>query len=722
VLTSLRHPQDQQSDNAFIADTLGRLWLAGVPVNWRGVYGDERRQRLTLPTYPFERQRYWVGAAPAKPNGTKAPERQEGSAKKSDIADWFYVPSWTQSPLTAPAANVSERKLLWLLFADAEGLGDALAQRLMEAGHDVVVARVGEHFTNPDARTYLVNPRLAEDYRTLLKHLGADNRLPDRIVHMWSVSPAEGVTFNAESFDQAQAKGFFSLLFLAQALAEYSKPLHLTVITSGVHDVTGSEVLQAEKATILGACKVIPQELPHVIVRSFDLAAPLPSDISLIDFLARELSAETNDLTVAYRGNTRWVQRFEAIRLEEATEETSRLREGGVYLITGGLGRIGLTLAEHLARTVHAKLVLVGRTELPGRDQWTAWLKRHGEQNQVSRVIRRVQAIEKLGAEVLIARADAADAAAMQGVVRQALNRWGDIHGVIHAAGNIALSTRVIQQTDAHTAQQHFQPKAHALYVLDSVLDTSTLDFCLLFSSLSAVLGGLGFIAYSAANQFMDAYARQANREQPGKWISVNWDGWWFQANAERGSGFGAELAQQAILPEEGVKAFRRALSVAPQVVVSTSDLQARLRQWVQLETLRAKEPATGKAASNLHPRPSLATSFVAPSSEVEQTIADMWEALLGIAQIGIHDNFFELGGNSLLAIQLLSRLREALHVDLSVQELFAAPTIAELAGSIQQRLQPIEDNLERIDEMLQFVEQLSDEELKALLEDREEP
>ena len=79
-----------------------------------------------------------------------------------------------------------------------------------------------------------------------------------------------------------------------------------------------------------------------------------------------------------------------------------RLRKGGVYLITGGLGRIGLVLAEYLARTVRAKLILMGRSAFPGRDEWEQWLATHGEEDRVSRRIRKVQAIEELGAEVLI--------------------------------------------------------------------------------------------------------------------------------------------------------------------------------------------------------------------------------------------------------------------------------------------------------------------------------
>ena len=128
-----------------------------------------------------------------------------------------------------------------------------------------------------------------------------------------------------------------------------------------------------------------------------------------------------------------------------------RLREGGVYLITGGLGRIGLVLAEYLARTVRAKLILIGRSAFPGRDKWEQWLATHGEDDRVSRRIRKVQAIEELGAEVLIISADVANEEQMQAVITQAYERFGTIHGVIHSAGIVGeQSKRTIPETDDH--------------------------------------------------------------------------------------------------------------------------------------------------------------------------------------------------------------------------------------------------------------------------------
>jgi acyl carrier protein len=256
---------------------------------------------------------------------------------------------------------------------------------------------------------------------------------------------------------------------------------------------------------------------------------------------------------------------------------------------------------------------------------------------------------------------------------------------------------------------------------LEKVLHGKELDFYLMFSSLSSILGGLGFVAYSAANLFMDAFAHKYNQTKFIPWISVNWDGWQFREGKERNTAVGATLAELAILPKEGMRAFQRVLSMAPQVVVSTSDLQPRIDQWIKLESLRdTKHSPLGDPVA-LHARPNLHNIYVAPRSEVEQIVADAWAALLGIEQVGIHDNFFELGGHSLLAIQLISRLRDTFHVDLSVHSLFDAPTVAELAESIEKSGRAVQDDVEKIDRMLKLVEQFSEDEIRALLTEQED-
>src|SRR5262249_16887492 len=153
--------------------------------------------------------------------------------------------------------------------------------------------------------------------------------------------------------------------------------------------------------------------------------------------LLAELATDSRDTVVAYRESQRWVQFFEAVGLTESTAGIPLLREGGVYLITGGLGNVGLALAEELAHSVRAKIVLIGRSGLPPRGEWSNWVLNHGDSDPMCRRIRRVQAIEDLGSEVLVFGADVSDEGALTSVLDRSNALFGDIHGVIHAAGTI---------------------------------------------------------------------------------------------------------------------------------------------------------------------------------------------------------------------------------------------------------------------------------------------
>jgi len=438
----------------------------------------------------------------------------------------------------------------------------------------------------------------------------------------------------------------------------------------------------------------------------------------LIEHILDELQAAPTDMMAAYRGDYRWVQAHEPVRLAKAPGRPQQLRDKGTYLISGGLGRIGLAFAEYLARAVQARLVLVGRSALPRREGWADWLATRGEEDAASRAIRKVQELERLGAEVLVAQGDVADREQMRQVLTTARQRFGTLHGVIHAAGIVGLqSFHLAREVGQAQADEQFRPKARGLLVLHELLAGEELDFAVLLSSLAGVLGGPGVTAYGAANLFLDAFARAHGRASSIPWMSINWDGW-HKERAASGLVGGADLTELVLSVEEGVEAFGRLLATSglTQVAVSTGDLPARLERWVKPKPagrLAASQPHD-KAAT--HARPELATPFAAPRDDLERTVVQIWQELFGIDRVGVHDNFFDLGGTSLTAIQLMSRLRSVYEVVPSLQTvLFQTPTVAGLAQAIAQtRLEQVEAGV--LDEVLKEVEGLPPQEVEEAL------
>ncbi len=719
LIQSMRQPRESRSDLALLLDALGRLWLAGVPIDWSGFYANETRQRLSLPSYPFERERYWIEAPDANRD---APVNRVRPGKRPDLSDWFYVPSWQR--VLSPDGDAMNPQSLWLVFLDDCGLGARVSERLEREGKSVITVSAALSFARTGECSYTIGPRIRADYDKLIESLLERGSCPDRILHLWGVTPTDeaGVTPISCSLDL----GFYSLLFLAQALSKHNveDSIRIVSVSSGVQDVTGDETSCPQKVMTLGPCKVIPQEFPNLACRSVDLVVPESGDWEerRVEQVIDECDSDSGETVIAYRGSYRWVQSFEPVRLKEQSHLTSRLRKFGVYLITGGLGRIGLELATYLAERVQAKLILVGRSELPSKPEWEDWLATHDEADEVSHKIRRLTRIEKLGGEVMLAHADVADLESMDDVVGRARGRFGSIHGVIHAAACIRESSqRFIQEALEADCEEQFRPKVHGLIVLEKLFRGAPLDFFGLFSSLASVLGGFKFAAYSAANLFLDAFAQQQSHGSPVPWVSISWDGWQLGLDERGGSDVGVDLADAAITSEEGIEAFTRILSGtdAAHVLVSTSDLQGRLDKWVKLESLRDPGPAVQADGRVEHSRPELSNAYEAPRTELERAIARTWCELLGIDRVGIYDNFFELGGHSLVGTQVISWLRQEFRVELSLRRLLDAPTVADMGVAIVQ-LQAQQADHDTLVELLSELEGLSDEVVEASLGDRD--
>ena len=534
----------------------------------------------------------------------------------------------------------------------------------------------------------------------LLGDLGRSGRLPRNLVHLWGVTGQ--APSGEDSFPDEQERGFYSLISLLRALAaeDITDPVQLGVVSDGLQEVTGQEVLHPHKATLLAPCKVAPQETPNLTCLSIDLEIFPKTDwrsAPLVDQLLADLGAPAADRVVAYRGGDRWVEVFEPVASLDDGGRT-RLRPGGVYLITGGLGRVGLDIAAYLAETVHARLVLVDRTGLPAREDWDAWLTAEGSSAEVrsrdktglpevekdraavAARIRRVRQLEDLGAEVLIAAADVSDPAGMEQVIAETCRRFGALDGVIHAAG--VIEPALIKDTERDACERQFLAKVQGTLVLDQVLQGRACGFRLLVSSLSTVLGGLGYAAYAAANLSLDALARSRNRTTPGAWMSVDFEAW--QAPAMR-AGLGATLAEFAMTQQEVKQVLDRLFSMPAEtrVVISSGDLQARLAIWSRPAARSvAERPDTGAADQ---PRPKPAADAQTPAGdELTRTITEVWRSLLGVERVGLHDNFFDSGGNSLIGVQVIARLSKELNTQIPVTSLFEAPTVAALAKHLR--------------------------------------
>ncbi len=692
-----------------LLNSLAQMYLKGVEIDFKNFDAGYNRRRVVLPTYPFQRQQFKIehGKASASP----APKKLR---KLENIEDWFYAPSWKSLP-QLPGAGLDARRETWLIFADEGGAGERLASKLAASDDKVISIKAGENFKREDW-SYTINVKESTDYDIVLNELAVRGLAPTRVVHFWSLN-------ETTEFETMQNQGLYGLVFLAQSLKRQniSTKITIDVITQKIFDIAGSEeTFDANASTILAACKTLPQEFSNLRCRHIDLAEKPKTELA-DERLWQELSAEIDETTVALRGRRRWGQRFEKVKFDEVSEKLesapsrsfpcrresleqstaldsrlsgndvelvfgddsggSRLRDGGVYLIIGGLGNLGLSIAHTLAGKAQAKLALLGRARFPEKSQWREYTKKHGKKDPVSKKIRVLHGLEQIGAEVLTLSADVANAEEMRGVFEKVEKTFGEINGVVHAAGQVGGGTFLpVQELNVDTFREQFQAKATGLEVLHELCAAKNPDFVLLTSSLSTILGGLGFTAYAAANQFMNAFAQQANLSSKFPWITVDWDNWIFEESEKSASG----ASNFSMSPEEGAKTldFVFSKNAPTQMAVSTGDLEMRIDQWVRMK--RADEAASSPSDKTLHQRPALSTEFVAPRDEFERAFAEILQDLLGIQEIGVNDNFFELGGTSMLGVEMFAKIEDKYGKRFSPALLFESPTIAQLAEALR--------------------------------------
>ncbi|HEX6199710.1 MAG TPA: type I polyketide synthase, partial [Thermoanaerobaculia bacterium] len=514
VVSSLRHPKEERDDQATLLEALGRVWLAGGAVDWAAFQAGEDRRRVPLPTYPFERQRYWVDPLPEAEAGRKRLAR----GRRSDPAEWFHAPVWRRAPLPLSSPSLPEAAGSALVVGDRGPLAEALVRRLEAAGRAVAVAGLDE----------------VEGFGPLLDALPEP---PGLVLHLGAVTGGRELPD-----EELLARSYHSFVTLAAAVGERcgGGTAILAAVSDGLHEVTGGETVEPLKATLLGACGTIPREYPGLACRSLDVEPAADRDPEVADRLARavlrELAAapagEAGGFAppVALRGRHRWVRSVEPLPLGPVAPGALPLAAGtaapsaavGAYLVTGGLGGIGLELAGCLAREAAARetgigLVLVGRSPFPPPEDWDAWLAAHeangGRADEVAGKIARLRELEALGARVLTVAADVASEDDLRAVARAAEERWGPelgrVRGIVHAAG--VPGGALLSGRRREDAERVLAPKVRGALALERVFGGSArrsgLDFFVLCSSVTGLLPEMGQADYAAANCFLDAFA-----------------------------------------------------------------------------------------------------------------------------------------------------------------------------------------------------------------------
>jgi surfactin synthase thioesterase subunit/acyl carrier protein/nucleoside-diphosphate-sugar epimerase len=566
-----------------------------------------------------------------------------------------------------------------------------LVTRLRQRQAEVISVMYGERghgLKRIDRQTVVIDPADREAHVRLFAALAENHELPAHVCHLGRLG-ASPVPAGRTVTEAVMEAGFFPLLNLLTSARPQGKRMLVCLVGEGMVDLEGrGESVRPESSALIAATLVAPRENAAMRCRVIDLP-PLRqgthAEAVMIDALIDETGGAYEDPVVALRGRSRWTRSVRSCTIPQidASGTAPWVKVGGVYLLTGGLGHVGRRLAEHLATAARACLILTGRQSLPPRDKWQDWLAAHPEDSIQSVRIRSVQRMEAAGATVEYHALDAADRIEMRELARMVRQRYGELSGVFHLAGQIeSQAFCLLEEATEPKLERSLHGKAGALPVLEELMAAGDIGFCVVFSSLAAWFGGLGNILYATACQYADAFVQSRNAIGPGRWLTLNWDLW----NTPRSEGqFHMATLRGLFHDGEGMEvdkalaALESALQSAgpAQILVSTGSLAEREEQFRR--SFRSMQCQTAVRA-----RSQFRSPFVAPRTEIEVRVADIWKDALGWDAVGIHDSFFELGGDSLVAVRCVQRLRETFQIEVPLRQLIECPTVAGVTKTIE--------------------------------------
>ncbi|MFC4015626.1 SDR family NAD(P)-dependent oxidoreductase [Nonomuraea purpurea] len=454
------------------------LWAEGHELDWPVVRQREPVHRTAVPGYPYRRARHW-------PEARSEPPAHEPSA--------LTVPTWVERP--CPPAPAGDGTALVLLPHDTD-ISLLSVAALRRAGHQVAIVRPGPGFAEA-GEEFRMRPGHDGDLDRVLSALAARGAEPGLLVHALALAPWEPPS--TATVDDQLVETYHSLTSMAQRAVRRPVPPRLLVLAGRSADVTGGEPLDPAKATLHGAVRTLSLEAPELGPRLIDVAHPASAD-ELADAITG-----SPEPVIAVRGSRTWVRTERAYRPRPGGWA---VRRDGVYVLTGGLGGLGLVVARGLARTgARPTLVLAGRSEPAGERQR-----------------REIAALESMGARVSVEKCDVTDRRAVRRLFDLVRARHGEVNGVVHLAGVPGDGMLLVRPQGA--AEAVLRPKVHGTLALVEALDGRPMpDFVVFFSSRAALGGLVGGADYAAANAFMDAQAAELTRRGIPA-LSLNWPSW----------------------------------------------------------------------------------------------------------------------------------------------------------------------------------------------------
>jgi thioesterase domain-containing protein/NAD(P)-dependent dehydrogenase (short-subunit alcohol dehydrogenase family)/acyl carrier protein len=630
-----------------VNQTLVTFWLSGHPVHWHRIADKLSGQRIPLPNYPFAGKRYWNDVTEVK------------KVARSDQKYTFYIPSWEPVAESFASYNQTLNNQNVLIFEDSLGVNDILGEMLQAHTGKLVRVKFGaEQYVVSEDYYQLSNYHL-NDFIWLFEKLLLSQQIPHKIIYLTSFGNAENL-----SREYVQKIYFDGLIALAKSIVHHKilSQIEILIISNNGFAVNRWDEILPFKSLLMGPCYTIPKEIAHLNCRliDFDLRRDNPDLTVICNQIIRELSREYTPVNMAFRDNCLYQQVIKPIPYHPSFGSPNFIKKNNVYLITGGLGGIGLTLASLISKQVNAKLILLNRSSFPARESWPTYLKEHPGDDPICQKIIILNDILARGSELSILQCDITKEDETQESINSLIKQYHTIDGVLHCAG-LPGGGAILQRSSQQMATV-LAPKVEGTSVLYRVLTNLNIKFIILFSSVNSLLGEYGQLDYCSANAFLDAFSNWASQTKPSV-ISINWDRWHNTGMALLSPSHEDYHNQAAIQPEECLLLIDQALQTyLPQVIIAT-------QRFDKLLTFQSNS-----SHPELHSSDDEIDSIITP-------ITDLFIEYFNT--IKVNDNLHSYDIDSLLVIELSAKLSNYFKLEIPPHYITQSSSVRALATSI---------------------------------------
>lgn len=690
VFGTIRHVRSNQGDVDFFLSQLANLWRAGATVNWSKLYLGEKKQRVTLPGYAFEKNQIPLPEIVTQlitgDFSTLLPNSQAPTTNEA-VDRWIHRPYW-EKRTTSPPQVQDWGNTRVLVFQPTSQ--EPICEALLTSGAKTIKVTVDSTFRQLSDSEYSIDPTNRDHYDKLISSLAHAGFEPTHLVHALYLAEE---AMDTSAWNAVLSKGYISLMHLIRAIgkANWTHAISLSLLATDTTIVESEDVINPLKRSALGALKVIPLEYPNLNCQLIDVSLRT-QDTSIkncTDLIYEEFGGTR---FLALRGNEKFVPGYERVDIEEAEQSNIEFKEDGFYLITGGFGGMGFSVAQDLARSSKVNVVLIVRSDFPERKDWDQWLSTHESDDKNSVRIKKIRACEQHGSCVSVAKADVSDKDKLGQAIGHATSQFGPLRGIIWAAGVID-DGGIIQTRAEEDFLSYTRSKIHGLLTIMDLVDLSTLDFMSVFSSMGNILyhGKFGQVAYNVSNEFVESFSAYASKRFGIRVNAINWNDWRDVGMTVRAVGkksgenrteyINQMLGEDVVSPDQGVRIFRNCLNgVHPAYYISKYDIDHAIKKSQENLLKQGKLNLAKRDAVQKFPRPKISVKYQAPINEVETKLAHLFSNLFGYDQVGRNDDFFELGGDSLKAMALIVGLEEEFGTRISLESFFNNPKIELLA------------------------------------------